>query len=367
MNRSLVFVVSATFLLLLAAGPRAGANELPPKYEEAVAKGLDWLAKQQFPDGHWEGHAGQPYPMAMTGLAGMAFLMEGSTLRDGKYQLQIRKAVDWFIKRSQTNGLLGNPANNLEMGRYMYGHGYGLMFLACVHGEEEDPERRSKLEDVLTRAVQFTAKSQSSTGGWNYVSGVDSGSDAGHEGSVTIVQVQSLRAARNAGIAVPTEVITKAHDYLKQATDPSGGVMYQLNRGPVSGPLTVQAVACLFSAGDYDDPLVKTWLTYVQRTVPLNDGGAAAARFGHYEYTHYYYAQVAYMLGEDGYVKLFPKSRPDDRLTWSKYKTHVLDDLVKRQSADGSWTSGYLGTVYSTSCFLAMLQLEKGTLPLYQK
>jgi hypothetical protein len=367
MNRSLLFVLPAALLLWSPAGQRAAANELPPKYEEAVTKGLEWLSKQQFADGHWEAQAGQPYPMAMTGLAGMAFLMEGSTLRDGKYQLPIRKAVDWFLKRSQTNGLLGNPANNMEMGRYMYGHGYGLMFLACVYGEEDDPERRTKLEDVLTRAVQFTAKSQSSTGGWNYVSGADTGYDAGHEGSVTIVQVQSLRAARNAGIVVPAEVIKKANNYLKEATDPNGGVRYQLGGGPGTGPLTVQAIACLFSAGEYDNPLVKDWLGFVGRSIPLDGGGAAATRFGHYEYTHYYYAQVAYMLGEDGYVKLFPKSREGDRLTWNKYKTQVLDDLLKRQSADGSWTSGYIGTVYSTSCFLAMLQLEKGTLPLYQK
>jgi hypothetical protein len=365
MNRWIVLVLTAALLATAVPDNRARANELPPKYQEAVNKGLDWLAKQQFPDGHWEAQAGQPYPMAMTGLAGMAFLMEGSTLRDGKYQGPIRKAVEWFLKRSQPNGLLGNPANGLEMGRYMYGHGYGLMFLACAYCEEEESERRAKLEDVLTRAVQFTGKSQSSTGGWNYVSGADTGNDAGHEGSVTIVQVQSLRAARNAGIVVPLSVVKNAHEYLRKATDSNGGVMYQLGSGGGTGPLTAQAIACLFSAGEYDDPLVKTWLAFTQRAIPVDSSGVD--RFGHYEYTHYYYAQVAYMLGEDGYARLFPKSREAERLTWSKYKGNVLDGLTKRQSADGSWTSGYIGSVYSTSCFLAMLQLEKGTLPLYQK
>ena len=72
-------------------------------------------------------------------------------------------------------------------------------------------------------------------------------------------------------------------------------------------------------------------------------------------------------LGEDGYARLLPKSREGERLTWNKYKAQILDELIKRQSADGSWTSGYIGQVYSTACFLAMLQLEKGTLPLYQK
>ena len=54
MNRSLLFVLPAALLLLIAAAPRARANELPPAYREAVNKGLDWLAKQQLPDGHWE-------------------------------------------------------------------------------------------------------------------------------------------------------------------------------------------------------------------------------------------------------------------------------------------------------------------------
>jgi hypothetical protein len=343
MNRALLHVLGAVLMFAAVVPSRACGDELPQKWQEAIGKGLEWLAKQQFPDGHWEAQGGQ-YPMAMTGLAGMAFLMEGSTIREGKYQQQIRKAVEWFMRRSQPNGLL---------------------FLACVYGEEDDPDRRQKLEDILTRAVQFTGKSQSRVGGWNYVSGADTGNDAGHEGSVTIVQVQSLRAARNAGIHVPKEVIDKAHKYLHDATDAQGGVQYQLGGGGASGALTAQAIACLFSAGQYDDPLVKKWLAYCQRVIPIDRSGVD--RFGHYEYTQYYYAQVAYMLGEDGYARLFPGSRDSERLTWSKYKTNIGDAIVGRQSPDGSWTSGYIGTVYSTACFLAILQLEKAALPFYQK
>jgi hypothetical protein len=362
MKRVLVLVLPAA--LVLVGAPRATAEELSPKVQEAVNKGLDWLAKQQFPDGHWEAQGGQ-YPMAMTGLSGMAFLMEGSTIKEGKYQQQIRKAVEWFLRRSQPNGLLGNPNLANEGGRYMYGHGYGLMFLSCVYGEEDDPDRRQKLEDVLTRAVQFTGKSQSSVGGWNYISGADTGNDAGHEGSVTIVQVQSLRAARNAGIVVHKEVIDKCYKYLEGSTDPSGGVQYQLGGGGATGPLTAQAISCLFSAGQYDDPLVKKWLAYCQRVIPIDRSGVD--RFGHYEYTHYYYAQVAYMLGEDRYARIFPSSKENERLTWSKYKANIFDSLVSRQSPDGGWSSGYIGNVYSTACFLAILQLDKAALPLYQR
>jgi len=62
---------------------------------------------------------------------------------------------------------------------------------------------------LLTRAVQFTCKAQTSRGGWGYVSVLD-GNDW-DEGSVSVTQVQALRAARNAGIAIPREAIDKVH------------------------------------------------------------------------------------------------------------------------------------------------------------
>src|SRR5438552_2558576 len=99
-----VCVVSALAVAVLA--PVARGEDLPPKVQSAVDKGLAYLAKQQFRDGHWEANGGQ-YPMAMTALAGMALLMEGSTIREGKYANNIRRAVDWFISRSQPSGLLG--------------------------------------------------------------------------------------------------------------------------------------------------------------------------------------------------------------------------------------------------------------------
>ena len=145
-------------LALVACPLAARADELSSKQRDAIAKGLEWLAKQQSRDGHWEANGGQ-YPTTMTALAGMALLMEGSTMREGKYSDKLRKAVDWLVERSQRNGMLGNPNNFSEAQRYMYGHGFALLFLSSIYGEEEDGDRRKKLEDVLTRAVEFTRQS----------------------------------------------------------------------------------------------------------------------------------------------------------------------------------------------------------------
>jgi hypothetical protein len=300
----------------------------------------------------------------MTALAGMALLMEGSTMREGKYAHNIRRAVNWFLVRCQPNGLIGDPRNDREAGRYMYGHGYGLLFLSCVYGEEEDNDQRKKLEEVLTRAVEFTKNAQSSHGAWNYISERDTGGD-GHEGSVTIVQVQSLRAARNAGIVVPKQTVDKSYEYLKKCTTSDGGVMYRLGQGGARPALAPQAIACLFSAGEYNSDHAKKMIEYCKNNLSISR--PADGRFGHFEYTHYYYAQVLYMLGDDGYAKLFPKSAVSERLTWKKYRDVMFEHLASSQGTDGGWNSGYIGPVYGSACFLTILQLEKGVLPIYQR
>src|SRR5262249_9975180 len=93
-------IVACAAALLLGVVRRAGAEDLPPEYRAAVVKGLEWVAKTQNGDGSWTANGGQ-YPTTMTALGGMVLLLEGSTVRDGKYARQIRKAVDWLMERCQ--------------------------------------------------------------------------------------------------------------------------------------------------------------------------------------------------------------------------------------------------------------------------
>src|SRR5438067_8147738 len=334
-------------LSLLLFVPASGlfAEELSERDQKVVTKGLEALARLQNRDGHWESN-GQ-YPVAMTGLSGLALLMEGSTLREGKYADHLRRAVEWLMDRSQASGLIGNPNNPMEAGIYMYGHGFSLMFLACVYGEEDDIDRRKRLEKILTKAVEYSGKAQTDKGGWGYVSANNSGGF--DEGSVTITQLQGIRAAKNAGIVVPKSIIDKAVKYLADCTTDRGGVIYSLSSGgPVAGgerpPITAAAVCCSFSAGGYTDPNAKKWIQFCQNSIPIDKSGRDS--FGHWEYTHYYYSQAIYIMGENGYAKLFPDSKPAERLTWSKYRDTIFDYIATRQSNDGSWNLSGIGAVY---------------------
>src|SRR5689334_3116483 len=324
-----MLVSSLALPLLLVSGP-ARAEEPSAEVRAAIKKGLEWMARNQNRDGHWEAMGGQ-YPVTMTALGGMAFLMEGSTIREGKYADRIRRAVDWLMVRSQPNGLIGNPNHPGEAGRYMYGHGFSLMFLSCVYGEEEDGERRKKLEDILTRAVQFSGKAQTSRGGWGYVSAADGNNF--DEGSVTVTQLQALRAARNAGIVVPKDIIDKAVAYLEACTTPKGGVIYTYSgsggvarTGQERPPITAAAVACSFSAGQYKSESARKWVKFCKDNIPIAKG-----RVAHDEYQSYYFAQCVYVLGDDRYGEMFPKEDKASWLTWSKYKDAMYPYLIDSQ------------------------------------
>ncbi|MCE9561238.1 MAG: terpene cyclase/mutase family protein [Planctomycetes bacterium] len=346
--------------------------------EDAVDKGLAWLKTSQAEDGHWEATNGA-YHIAMTGLAGMALMMEGSNLKEGKYSDQIRKAVEWLQKKQQQNGLLAHNQNAGDFGSYMHGHGFATMFLASAYGESEDKDQQDKLEQTIKKAAEFSSKAQSTKkhtfpdgrtvtlGGWGYTSAAESGVD---EGSITVTQLQALRAARNAGINVPRETIDKSLAYLEACTTPNGGLVYSyvsINGKAAAGaerpPLTVAAVAGSFSAGQYKGELAKKWIKFCKEKIPVAKG-----RIAHDEYQSYYFAQFMYVLGDDRYGALFPKEDKADWLTWTKYKEAMYPYLIEQQDKKtGAWNSGFIGPVFGTSVNLAILQLDKAVLPIYQR
>lgn len=336
----IIGIISLGMMFAWTVGADAGAQD--PRVRRAIDRGLQWTAGMQSQLGHWTANNGQ-YPTAMTALAGVALLSEGSTTTQGKYAHNVRRAVDYLISRCRPNGLIGDP---LRDNRYTYGHGFSLLFLSQVLGEEEDLDRRETLIGILSRGVEFTAFAQTPAGGWGYVSARD-----GHnrdEGSTTITQVQALRGCRNAGIPVPKKIIDGATDYIKSCTLPNGGVQYSSHGGGARPAITAAAIACLFNAGAYDSEYVPKLQEYCRR----NLSNIANRGFGHWHYAHYYYAQVQYREGGE---------------IWGDYREQINAKLVAEQSPDGSWSQGYIGPVYTTAINLTILQLENAALPIYQR
>lgn len=337
----------ARLLILLTAlvgcVSTAAAQHSDPKGRVAAHKALDWLAGEQHRQGYWEANGGQ-YRVAMTALAANAMLAEGSTANGGKYSKNIRDAVDYLLDASQPNGLIGYKNDY----HYTYGHGFSMLFLSQVFGEEEDSRRRERLKSVLEKAVQFCGEAQTPDGGWGYVSAKDGNNF--DEGSTCVTQVQGLRACRNAGIPVPKEVIERAVEYIRKCTTPEGAVQYSIRGGGPRPPITAAAVACLFNTGETDNEFAQKLLKYCEKEIKISAQGGNL--FGHWHYTHYYYSQVIYRLGDE---------------KWDKYYAEISKDIIKKQSADGSWKEGHVGPVYTTAINATILQIDNGFLPIYQR
>ena len=341
----LILAVSPMFCGRIDAEVPASLPPLvTPETRSAIDRGLEYLVRTQSREGAWRhgGPMGQ-YPVAMTALAGVALLADGNTMTQGRYAPQVSRAANFLLGCAGPTGLISRVE---EESRSMYGHGFSMLFLGELHGMEEDPHKRQGIHEVLQRAVELTARSQSKDGGWIYTP-----DSRGDEGSVTITQLQGLRACRNAGVAVPKTIIDQALNYLDKSALPEGGITYRADRqGGARPPITAAAVACWYNAGVYDHPLVAKNLQFVKQRI--GRGGSRNNTLGHYFYAHFYTAQVMWLTG------------PQE---WEWYYPAMRDRLLAEQDADGSWEGDQVGKVYGTAIALTILQLPYGYLPIMQR
>jgi hypothetical protein len=344
---SRMLALAAMLGILLSSAVRA--DDLYPKYinartQRAIKAGLDYLAKTQADDGNWNTPDGVAYPTVMASLAGMAFLAHGDTPSRGPYADNIRRAELFILSNARPSGLITSPAE--ESSRSMYGHGFSMLFLSSVYGMETDPRTREALKKAIIGAIKLTASGQSAYGGWTYVPG------AGDEGSVTVTQMQGLRAASNAGFTVPKGTVEAAVKYLEACKTPEGGIEYSLGSG--SGPrlpISAAAIDTLYNAGEYDSKLADSCLHYVVQQFDLRKGSWDKGT-GHEFYTHLYAAQAFYQAGDKYWDDYFPAAR---------------DQLLQMQQPDGTWAGDGVGPVYGTSIGLIILQLPYKFLPIYQR
>jgi hypothetical protein len=346
----------------------ASNNQLvDDRLREAVARGLDWLQEHQHPDGYWSEHVGyklntsyerlddRPMPhVGVTALALMSFLGGGHLPDRGKYGDVLHRGLDFVLSCSQDDGQV--TAN----GTRMYSHAFATLFLAEVYGMVDRPD----VKKVLQRSVDLIVDSQNAEGGWRYRPFARE-SDM----SITVCQVLALRSARNVGIHVPVTTIQNAQSYVYRSAvrsndrtyrfrghggfgDDGGSFRYQ-NREHTRAtfPLTAAGVTTLYAAGEYDSPIIRDALDYMDRQV----NGFSRDWQEHYFffYGHYYAVQAYYITGD-------PK--------WTKYFRMIKSMLLELQQRDGSWRCEVgPGPAFGTAVSTLILQIPLQYLPIFQR
>ncbi len=312
------------------------AEELiTPAAQQAIDKGLRFLAKRQVSRGVDRGafgNSGYGGSAGICGIGGLAFMAEGSTPGIGRFGKQVDACCDFVVRCTSRTGYIARASN--AMGN-MYGHGFATLFLTQAFGMS----RRKDIGQKLRAAIKLTLSSQNADGGWRYT---PSPNDA--DLSVTVCQIMALRAARDAGINVPDPAREKCIEYVKKSQVDDGGFRYTLRGGHTTFALTAAGLVSLFSAGIYDGPQIEKGLNYLKRNRNRADGH-------YYFYSHYYAVQAMWHAGGQW---------------WNDWYPSIRDSLLQRQQGNGSWTSPY-SEEFATAMACIILQMPNDRLPIFAR
>ena len=322
-------------------------DPVPRDVRDMYDAGVRYLVKTQQPSGAWNDNQSGP---GVTGMAMMVLLASGEDPNHGPYRDAIRKAIKNMIdtQNAQT-GFLGGAGGHDSM----YQHGFGMLALAEAYGAVDDRGLGAARSigtalELAVRAAVTSAKSNP-YGAWRY--GPDA-KDA--DTSVSGAVMMGLLAARNAGIEVPDETITRAIKYFASMTGPNGQVGYSGSPGGGSDAVTSIAVLVEAIARKKDQAEYKRSLAYLQS----RSLGAAAAGGGdgYPAYTRYYRAQALFQ---------------GDVEAWEQWNAGLVRELKALQGKDGSFSGfagrGGSGGTVDTSLALLALAVNYKFLPVYER
>jgi hypothetical protein len=205
--------------------------------QEAVAKGLKWLQRNQMRDGSWS--LTGPYSdggisenkVAATAMAVLAFLGDGNTHQRGTYQREVDRGVKYLIKQQDRSGFFAKSARSHQQ---MYAQAQASIALCELYGMTRDSWLRARCQ----LSIDFAEAAQSSEGGWRYRP------KGGSDTSVTGWFVMALKSGQSAGLEVDPQVFYNVDRYLDAAQDFGGAAYSYQIRGRPSPAMTAEGLLC---------------------------------------------------------------------------------------------------------------------------
>lgn len=337
--------------------------------EEAVARGLRWLAGSQLPDGSWSAQAtgagrenrvvgstvyqgiGRNADTGLTGLALLAFLSAGHTHAQGEYSNTVRKGLEYLVAQQLPSGDLSGRKQQsnqaADVFARMYCHGIAAFALSECYAMTGDPT----LLQSVTSAAGFTIKCQDPiSGGWRYVP-QDKG-DLSQFGW----QALALRSAHHGGLDIPTNTWTHMDRFLDSVAGGTHGGLgkYRPQESPTT-TMTAEKLACHLLL---EKPLSTEAEIEAQRELLQHLPG-----IGDDNVYYWYYGTLAMFQFQDK--------------NWQRWNDALQNRLIALQEPDqsylsGSWPpdrvwGGYGGRVYSTAMSCLCLEVYYRYLPLYHR
>jgi hypothetical protein len=341
-----------------------------PQTEEAIERGLVFLARHQSPNGRWtlEG-MGESVALnsdtAATALALLAYLGAGYNHREHDYAKVVNDGLTYLLENQKDDGDLYLPNDDKSnQAVWLYSHGIAALALTEAFGMTQDPE----LKEPAQRALDFIVAAQDKDyGGWRYSPGV--GSDT----SVTGWMMMALRSGELAGLEVPTKAYDRNRRWLEFAqASRSETHLFRYNpfapdtptqrhgRDPSPTMTAVGLLMRLYDGWRRDREAMTRGAEYLLANLPATGTPRDPKRDTYY---WYYGTQVMFHMGSE---------------YWEQWNGALHPLLITTQVKDGplmgSWDprrpvpdrwSPHAGRLYVTTLNLLSLEVYYRHLPLY--
>ena len=324
-----------------------GGNEA---CEDAVLKALRWLQKNQ----HKNGSFGSGKPVAMTGLALLAYLGHCETPLSEEFGDTVTKAMVYLVDNNMKQN--GKSASDLADKHWPYEHSIAMYALS----EAYTFCKQLKIEHVVPQmgeaveaGTNWIINNQTRRGGWDYSYNSD-----GRPGDSSIVawHLQALKAANATGVRFPKikGAIADGLGFLDLCQNDNGGFGYGVNRKPVGSAkghftLTGAGALCFQQHKGSSNSKARKGIKYIEKNAKFSFADKDANL-----YEHYYNSQA--MINHGGSA-------------WKNYNDLVRDELLKNQKKDGSWPNPGGGPgnhgdpIYVVSMATLMLEVYYRFLP----
>ncbi len=353
------------------AAPTPG-GAVGPATEEAIERGLEFLARAQNDDGSWslQGHGSDVVlrsDTAATGLSLLAFQGAGYTHRQHKYADTVSRGLKFMLDNQKTNGDLYRPENQISNENVaLYSHGIASLALCEAYGMTQDPELRKPAQECIRYIVETQNRRR---GGWRYTPQVSS------DTSVTGWMMMALKSGQLSGLEVPNDTYAGIQNWLGSAQGEDGSTdRYRYNpfapdtpsqrHGRIPTP-TMTAVGMLmrmYMGWHRDNESMQSAADYLMEYPPQMGTRRSPQRDGYY---WYYATMVMFHMGGDH---------------WRKWNSYLKPVLLDSQIIEGEWTgswdpiqpvpdrwSPHAGRIYVTTMNLLNLEVYYRHLPIYDE
>lgn len=344
-----------------------------PETEQAIARGLKYLAEIQQDDGSWNprqtgggrelqvlGHdrqgAGAQADTGITGLALLSFLAAGNSHLEGPYKDNVRKGLEYLAARQQRNGSLAGSAQFFAQ---MYCHSMALLAISEAYSMTGDP----RLQETVQQGVRYSVDTQNHTiGGWRYRPG-ESG-DMSQFGW----QVMALGSAGLAGTPVDEETTRLMKTFLTRHSQGRHGGLAIYRHGEQPSPtMTAEALFCRYLLQEPTTPaMVSEACAEILGGDPLQTPDVMKNLPGNGVDNVYFWYYATLALHQAAQAE-DTRDLPEVKRAWETWNEKLKQRLLALQQPDGeqagSWDPNwflwgcYGGRVYSTSMANLCLQV----------